>query len=72
MEFKANFHHVSIRVQKDPEKKWCNFLYLAIDDAIIVVLDYWLVDWHNATNSKIESSKTSTQRKKEEAKLNME
>lgn len=37
--FKSNFHHVSIRVQKDPPWKWYDFPYLEMDDAIDAVLD---------------------------------
>lgn len=72
MEFKADFHHVSIRVWKDPEKKWHNLPYLATDDVITTILDCWMVDWCNATDLTVGSSKTAVQRKKEEAKLKME
>jgi len=39
MEFKDDFHHVSIRAWKDPEKKWHDMPYLVMDDAIQVVID---------------------------------
>ena len=40
VEFKADFHHVSIQGQKDPEQKWHNPPYVATDDEIAVVLEY--------------------------------
>lgn len=39
MEFKADFHHVSIRAYKDPTQTWYDLPYLEIDDAIDAVLD---------------------------------
>lgn len=72
MEFKANFHHISIWVRKDFEKKWHGLPYLAIDDAIVAVLDRWPTDWCNDMDLTTRSSKTAMQRKKEEAKLKME
>lgn len=72
IEFKANFHHVSIRAQKKPEKKWHDLPYLVIDDAINVVLDCWLEEWHTALEMEVGFSKTIVQQKKEEAKLKME
>ena len=72
VEFKVDFHHVSIRAWKDPEKKWHDLPHLARDDAITAVLNYWPADWHNATYSTTGSSKTVAQQKKEEAKLKME
>jgi len=39
MEFKADFHHVSTQVWKDPKEKWHDLPYLATDDAIATVLD---------------------------------
>lgn len=40
-EFKVDFHHVFIRVQKHPAKTWHNLLYLAIDDVIFSFLEFW-------------------------------
>lgn len=37
-EFKSDFHHVFIRVRKDPMKMWHELPYLAIDDVIFMVL----------------------------------
>jgi len=37
--FKANFHHVSIHAQKDLDKKWYDLPYLATKDAITAVLN---------------------------------
>ena len=39
VEFKADFHHVSMCARKDLEQKWYDLPYLAIDDAIAAVLD---------------------------------
>lgn len=32
--FKADFHRMYIRAQKDPQQKWFDPPYLAMDDAI--------------------------------------
>lgn len=72
VEFKADFHHVSIPTRKDPKQKWHDLPYLATDDTTIAVLDRWPVDWHTTTDLIAGSSKFITQRKKEEAKLRME
>lgn len=72
MEFKANFHHVSIHARKDSENKWYDLPYLATENAITVVLDRWLVDWCTASDLTAGSSKFAAQRKKDEAKLKME
>jgi len=34
VEFKANFHRVYIRAQKDSQQRWFDMPYLATDDAI--------------------------------------
>jgi len=39
VEFKADFHHISIWAQNDPEQKWHDLPYLATDDVIGMVLD---------------------------------
>lgn len=65
VEFKDDFHHVLIRVQKDPEQKWQDLPYLATNVVIVAVLDCWLEDWHNPMDSKAGSSKTITQQEKE-------
>lgn len=39
MDFKADFHHVFIRVSKDPMKTWRELPYLATDDFIFAVLE---------------------------------
>ena len=44
-EFKADFHHVFIRVLKDPTKTWHDLPYLATDDVISAVLESWLPEW---------------------------
>ena len=57
-EFKVDLHHVPIRAWKDPEHNWHDLPYLAIDDAIQVVLDSWMTKWHTASNLTTGSSKT--------------
>jgi len=42
MEFKADFHHVSIRAWKEPKKNWHEFPYLVTDDAIPTIIERWL------------------------------
>ena len=58
-EFKTNFHHVSIRAQKDPVHKWYDLHYLAMDDAIDAVIDQWLAEWH-ATTKLVVGGRKST------------
>lgn len=72
VEFMAYFHHVSICAWKDLEKKWHDLPYLATDDAITVVINYWLIDYRNFMDSMAGSNNTASQRKKEEAKIKME
>lgn len=71
VEFKADFHHVAIRVRKDPAQKWYDLPYLAIVDAIDTILDRWPVEWCTKIDLAVGGSKFATQRKKEEAKLMM-
>ena len=37
-------------MQKDPAHKWYDLTYLAMDDAIDVVIDQWLAEWHATTD----------------------
>ena len=69
VEFKADFHRVSIRVWKDPTQKWYDLLYLTADDAIDAVLDKWPAEWHTTIDLAVGGSKSATQKKKDEAKL---
>lgn len=70
-EFKENFHHVFIRVQKDPTKTWHDLPYLATDDMIFAVLESWLPKSRTPADSVVEMEKSTVQRKKEETKLRM-
>ena len=69
--FKANFHNVFIRAQKELAQKWYDLPYLAIDDAIDAVLNQWPVEWHATTDLEVGGRNSAAQRKKEEAKLKM-
>lgn len=40
-EFKADMHFIYIQAHKDPDQMWTAFPFLAIDEAIDVVLDTW-------------------------------
>ena len=71
IEFKAGFHHLSIRARKDPAKTWYDLPYLATDDAIDVVLDRWSTEWCTTSDLVVRARKSTTQRKKEEAKIKM-
>lgn len=44
---------------------------MATDDAIDVVLDQLLVEWHSTTDLSVDGSKSTAQKKKQEAKLKM-
>ena len=44
-EFKADMHHVYIRVRKDLEQTWTTLPFIAIDDDVYIVLDTWLPEW---------------------------
>ena len=72
VEFKANFHYVSIKGWKDPEKKWYDLPYLEMDDAIIAILESWPADWRTVSYFSAWSSKSIAKWKKEEARLKME
>lgn len=70
-EFKAYFHHMYIRAQKDPEQKWFDLPYLAIDDEIQELIQRWPIDWHSPFDLDAGTSKgvgSSMERKKEEVK----
>lgn len=45
-DFKADMHNVYIKVRNDPEQNWTKILFIAIDDAIYVVLASWPPEWH--------------------------
>ena len=66
-EFKVEFHHIYLRVCKDPANKWNKLPYMAIDDVIFDVLETWLPEWCAVDISMLEKSATQ----KEEAKLHM-
>jgi len=70
-EFKADFHQISIKAQKDPAQKWYDLSYLATDDAIDAMLDKWPAECRTTTDLAMGGSKSATQKKKEEAKLKM-
>jgi len=59
VEFKVKFHCVSIRAWKDPKKKWYDLPYLAMDDAIITVLESWPAEWRTALDLSAGSSKSA-------------
>lgn len=71
VEFKADFHHVFIRVRKDLVKTWHNILHLAINDVIFIVLESWPSEWRALAGSTMEMDKSVAQRKKGETKLRM-
>lgn len=69
VKFKANFHHVFIRVWKDPTKTWNELPYLETDDVIFAVLESWSPEWRTPVGSTVEAENFSVQRKKEEVKV---
>lgn len=72
VEFKMDFHYVSMRAWKDPEKKWYDLPYLTTDDMNTVILYHCLAECHAASDLTVGSRKFATKRKKEEARLKME
>ena len=70
-ELKVEFHYITIRVRKEPKQNWCDLLYLATNDAIVVVLDRWLAKWHTTLYLSVGSSKSVGKQKKEVACLKM-
>lgn len=72
VEFKMDFHHGFMHAQKDPKKKWYDLPYLATEDMIATVLDYWPIDWCTALDLTSGSSNFATKKKKDEATLMME
>jgi len=69
-EFKADFHHVFIKVQKDPTQTWRELPYL-VTDVIFEVLESWPSEWRALAGSAVEVEKSVAQWKKEEVKLRM-
>ena len=57
VEFKADFHYVSMRVRKDLDQKWYDLPYLATDNGIAVVLNHWPIEWRTASNLTVGSNK---------------
>ena len=49
---------------------WCELPYLATSD-VIFVIESWLPEWRAPVGSMMEAEKFATQRRKEEAKLQM-
>lgn len=45
--------------QNDPEHKWNDLPYLAIDNTIHVVLDHWLAESRTTSDSAVGSSKST-------------
>jgi len=72
VEFKANFHCVSIQARKDPNQKWYDLPYLAMNNAITVVLESWPSEWRMASNLLVGSSKSVAKQKKEETRHKMQ
>lgn len=71
VEFKVEFHCISIRARKDLEQKWHDLPYLATDDAIAVVLDHWPAEWRMASDFSVGSSTSTRKKKKEDARSKM-
>jgi len=69
--FKADFHHVFTKAQKDSTNTWHSLPYLGIDDVIFVVLESWLLEWWAVTGSAVETDNSVVQCKMEETKLRM-
>lgn len=44
-DFKANMHNVYIKAHKDPTLQWTKIPFIAIDDAIILVLESCPPEW---------------------------
>lgn len=67
IEFKADFHHIYLRMFKDPMKKWNELPYMVIDDVIFDVLETWLPEWYAPYVFALENSVVS--KREEEEKL---
>lgn len=63
-EFKEDFHRAYVRARKDPQQKWFDLPYLAMDDATQEVIKRWSADWH----SLFDLAAGSSTEKKEAAK----
>ena len=66
-DFKEDMHHVYIRACEDPEQTWTTLPFIAINDAILVVLDTWPPEWHRP--DVIWRDENAIQKQKAEAKL---
>jgi len=58
IEFKVDFHHVYIKVHKDPVKKLNDLPYLATNNVIFAVLESWLSEWHTLASFMLELVKS--------------
>lgn len=67
-----NFHYVSIRAWKDPQKKWYDIPYLTTDDVITMVLESWKSEWRMALDLSVGSSKSTVKKNKGDVRLMME
>lgn len=72
VEFKANFHCVSVRVWKDLKKKWYDIPYLAMDDATAMVLESWPSEWRTTSDLSARSSNSAVKQEKREARLKID
>ena len=63
MEFKADFHCVSMRARKDPEQKWYDLPYLALD---LIPGSSKSVANHKKEDARIKMERFVEKRKKED------
>lgn len=65
-EFKEDMNFVSIWACKDPNQMWTTLPFIAIDEAIDVVLDTWPLEWHRP--DAVEHDEATISKQKAEAK----
>ena len=50
--FAVNPHSIYIQAHRDPDKQWLPMAYKITDAELEVIVQYWLVDWHEPVSAK--------------------
>lgn len=55
---KADMHNLYFRVCKDPMTKWLKLPFIAMNDAIFVIMESWPLEW--CSSDLVEMEKVTT------------
>ena len=50
--FAVNPHSIYIQARRDPDKQWLTMAYKITDAELEVIIQDWLVDWHEPVSAK--------------------